>query len=61
MLGLITAAAVVAIFVWFKAGLDGKFGFATGVIAFMTPIIFWVVRQARQAGVWGWPTFRRGT
>ena len=52
VLGLITALAVAAIIVWFEAGVDGKFGFATGVVGFMTPIIFWVVRRARQAGVW---------
>jgi hypothetical protein len=61
VLVLITALAVLAILVWFQAGVDGKFGFATGVVGFMAPIIFWVVRRAQQAGVWGWPTRGGGT
>ena len=51
-----TLAAVVAIFVWFDADLGGKFGFASGVFAVMSPLIGYVLTKAHGAGLPPWPT-----
>jgi len=53
---LITAAMVVAIFIWFRGGLGEKFGFASGVFGLMSGLIGYVVAKARAAGLPPWPS-----
>jgi hypothetical protein len=56
LLVLITAAAVVVVFVWTGGGLGEKVGVATGVLGLMSGLIGYIVAKARDAGIPPWPT-----
>jgi len=50
----VMVAAVVWIVGWYKSGADTKFGFATGVIAFLAGIVGYLLRRAQKAGIAPW-------